>query len=974
VVPSEFGVGRTVGRESELAQIGDALEGLAAGTSACLAVEGEPGIGKTHVLAALQRDAEERGCLVLSGSATEFERDLPFSVWVDALDAYVASLELGLADTWSAELLEELAAIIPSVRLPGAGGLGLVADERYRAHRAVRKLLELLAADRPVVIVLDDLHWSDEASIELLAALLRREADAPVLLALAFRSGQAPPRLLAALAVPSARRVTLGQLTEAEATELLGDLDQRAVAEIYRHGGGNPFYLEQLSRAGDEGRLPTTVGSGGDVAMAGVPVPAAVAASLAEEIASLPSEERALLRAAAVVGEPFEPDLAAAIAELSASDGLRALDALLALDLVRPTAVPRRFVFRHPLVRRAVYESAPAGWRLAAHARAAATLATRGAAAAERAHHLEQCATQGDEEAITLLLEAGSSAATRAPAAAARWFEAALRLLPASDEQRQIDVRVALSSSLRSLGELDRCRAALLEAIELLPVDAVARRVELTTQCAAVEHWLGRHDEAHRRLTRAWEDVPDRSTAEAAVLEIELTIDGLYELDFDQAANMGRQACATARAVGDPALVASAAAALCLTETLWGRIDVAREHRGEASSAVDRLSDAELAPRLDALYHLAWAETYLERYDEAVAHIDRGIAISRAFGEGQLLVPLILAKNFPFEVLGRLAEARECCDTALEAARLSASPHALYRALFELGWTLYFAGDLEGAIAAHEESSRVDPRLAGATIPNGGGGPGWGLGVALFDAGEVERGRKLLLELAAEDVVRTMPVERCFDWESLTLLELAAGNLEAADAYACRAERDAGELGLQLPAALAKRARAAVLLASNEPIAAAQAAMASAEASDSIGARLHGAFGRSLQGRALAVAGEREQAIVVLRGAEQELDACGSFRVRDEMRRELRRLGARAEPRGPASADDTGVGALTKRELEIATLVTDRMTNREIAAALFLSDKTIESHIRNVFRKLRVSSRVEVARTIERDKRQRDET
>ena len=116
-------------------------------------------------------------------------------------------------------------------------------------------------------------------------------------------------------------------------------------------------------------------------------------------------------------------------------------------------------------------------------------------------------------------------------------------------------------------------------------------------------------------------------------------------------------------------------------------------------------------------------------------------------------------------------------------------------------------------------------------------------------------------------------------------------------------------------------------------------------------------------------AGERTQAIAVLREAEQELDACGSVRVRDEMRRELRKLGARAEPRGPAAAGDSGVGSLTKRELEIAGLVTDRLTNREIAAALFLSDKTIESHMRNIFHKLGVSSRVEVARAIERERR-----
>ena len=471
---------------------------------------------------------------------------------------------------------------------------------------------------------------------------------------------------------------------------------------------------------------------------------------------------------------------------------------------------------------------------------------------------------------------------------------------------------------------------------------------------------------------RAWDELPEHTTAEAAALEIELAVDGLYELDFEQAVEMGGQALATARAVGDSALVAAAAAALCLGETVSGRIEDARGHRLEALEEIARLSDAELASRLEALFHLAWAETYLECYDDAVAHAERGIALARAFGEGRLVVPLTLAKNFPFEMQGRLSEARECCETALEAARLSASPHELYRVLFELGWTLYYAGDLDGAIAAHEESSRMDPRLAGGTIPNGGGGPGWGLGAAWVEAGEVERGRKLLLALVGEDGARTMPVERCFDWETLTLASLALGDVGEADAFACRAEEDAGRLPLRLPTALAARARAAVLLAQDEPLEAARLARASAEDAGAIGARLQAAFSRGLEGRALVAAGERRQATAVLREAEQELDACGSMRVRDEMRRELRRLGARAEPRGPAAAGDSGVAALTKRELEIAGLVTDRMTNREIAAALFLSDKTVESHIRNVFHKLGVSSRVEIARAIERDRRERD--
>jgi DNA-binding NarL/FixJ family response regulator len=131
---------------------------------------------------------------------------------------------------------------------------------------------------------------------------------------------------------------------------------------------------------------------------------------------------------------------------------------------------------------------------------------------------------------------------------------------------------------------------------------------------------------------------------------------------------------------------------------------------------------------------------------------------------------------------------------------------------------------------------------------------------------------------------------------------------------------------------------------------------------------LQAAFSRSLHGRALAAADERKEAIAVLREAERELDGFHSVRVRDEVRRELRKLGARAEPRGPATPGDSGLSALTKRELEIAGLVTDRMTNREIAAALFLSDKTVESHLRNLFMKLGATSRTEVARTMERER------
>jgi ATP/maltotriose-dependent transcriptional regulator MalT len=266
----------------------------------------------------------------------------------------------------------------------------------------------------------------------------------------------------------------------------------------------------------------------------------------------------------------------------------------------------------------------------------------------------------------------------------------------------------------------------------------------------------------------------------------------------------------------------------------------------------------------------------------------------------------------------------------------------------------------------------VGGRLAGDTMPAGGGGPGWVLGMARFEAGEVERAWEIMRALGDDDLPHKIPVERCFDWEVFALVELARGHRDAADGYVRRAEEHAAMLGLALPQALALRGRAAIHLADGEPLPAAELSLQAADVAASIGARLPAAFSLALAGKALAAAGERSRAIATLRRAESELDACGSLRVRDELRRELRRLGARAEPRGPATDRDAGLAALTERELQIAGLVTERHTNREIAGVLFLSGKTVESHMRNIFVKLGVSSRVEVARTVERERRERE--
>ncbi|MEU4158320.1 BTAD domain-containing putative transcriptional regulator [Actinoplanes sp. NPDC026670] len=809
-------------------------------------VAGDPGIGKTRLLAELSARAQRSGWTALCGRAAEFEQQVPYAVVVDALADHLSRADPALLAVLPDTDRALLAEILP---MPGEPGERTTARrtleaERFLLFRAFRALLETLAVRSGLVLVLDDLHWADPGSAELIAHLLRHPPRGRVVVAAAYRPRQLRGRLRAAagraIHDDTAALVELGPLSAAEAEPLLPEeLSDDRRHELYAAGGGNPLYLLALARAG------AGAGDGGQ--------------ALRGEFDGLSDSGRTVAQAAAVVGDQADLALIAAAAGLPEDEVARALDTLADRDLLRPVPRTGHVRFRHPLLRRIAYDTAGSGWRVTAHGRVAAALAEAGAPAPEQARHVESSARRGDLAAAGVLQRAATETLHSSPGTAAHWLGVALRIVPDGQPHLALPLLALRSQSLAISGRLAESRDVLHRLREAMPPEVTLDRARLTGSCAGIERMLGRHREADALLRAELSRVTDPDGPAAATLLVALAAAHLQPRVPGEP-GWSRRALAAARRADSPPLVADALLQCVLADQAddaWDATTAAR--LTEATALVDAMPDGTAIRMLHMLAWLATAEAVYERMDDVTRHMDRAVGLARATGQMYVMHGLHLLVAGVHLAHGDLQAAARSVDDAREATTLAGTDTMMSLVLTRESTLALLTGDVKLAHRAGEEALALAGRRPDYTTQVAA----QALANACLHTGDPAACTTLL---AGTEEYRSTPTMRATLYETLALAWAAQDRPDTAATWADRAAADVAIWSTPRRAGLAALARSHALRAVDAEAAATHARTAAglfAAAGDRLmagRAHLHLATALTAAGQSAAASHELDQA------------------------------------------------------------------------------------------------------------------
>ncbi|MGI8855651.1 MAG: helix-turn-helix transcriptional regulator [Thermomicrobiales bacterium] len=968
---------RIIGRDKEIA-VGEALLARAAeGEGSFLFVTGDAGIGKSRLAAALRERARERGFRTLVGVCQEYDSDFPFAPFLDALRQWLAPLDhpaasLGGDRALFARLLPELAdpAMPPPASLPPE-------HEKRRLFEAFVRLFTRLEAQAPLVVVLEDIHWADEASLELLHLLPRRVA-ARLFIIVTARSDE-PGRDLGPWYDTLdrnrlARRLDLAPLDADAASRMIATLSARplpaaTVAKVRARADGNPFFIEELLRV-----LPERAGDQSNAVGPGETLPASVRETVLRRFDALDAGARRVAETAAVIGRRFAYETVRAVTGLDDGRTTRALRQMVDAHLVREVreATRFRFEFRHALTREAIASRLLTRERRALHERVARELATQDGPAAPSESELgyHWYAAEQWERALVHCRRAGDQAfALCLPHAAIEQFSHALTAagwlgLPAFDimEQR--------GQAYLWIADLARAQDDL-EAALMYARDTGDRAAEC-------------------RLLIALASLRTAHDHRAPLTDLE-------------------SALAVARAIGDPALLARCYSQLGRLLIFQMRQSDALDVHERALAIREELGD----PRgiAEALENLGYAYYVAGDVVRGAASHQRGLALYEGVGDRHGMCACLnglaecgatLQTDYVVSAI-TLPETAAAGDRALALAQENGLRFMEARVYAWLGFCVGAQGHFTRAMAYARDAAVIGDETGHDALRFFGHGV---LGTILLEMRASKRALASLEAAVAWARELNSGHYRIVAHGYLASAHLLAGNFAQADAILRE------ELAVDTPmTALAHRrawvARAEYCLATGDADGALHLADRLIAEAPSMGERGEGAIARIalLRGEALTMLGRWEEAETTLRaavaGAEEQgarallwrarcaLGALLAARAReaeaalvysaaqtlitdlareideDDLRETFTRSALALVPRRfrrtERQATTARYGGLTERERDIATHVAAGMTNRQIADALFLSSKTVELHLSRVRKKLGLQTRTDVA-------------
>ena len=880
--------------------------------------EGDAGIGKTTVWWETIRRAQAMGFGVLSCRVAEYEMTMALAAVADLLEA-ISDVEL--------EALPPIQRRALDVAMLRAGADGEPLEPR-RVAASLKSVLAAMSDKQPLLIAIDDEQWLDRASATMIGFALRRLDNVHIAWMLAHRSGHPMQLDVARLARPEQHtRLTLGPLSLAALHDVIsptlsGPIPRPMMLRIHKSSGGNPLHAIEIAREIEANG--GTLGVNDDI-----PIPDTLKALIDDHIRRLPVITQEALAVCAALSSPSLEMVDEESLDPAVEAGIVTIDSA------------RVITFRHPLYAAAVYQAMPRRQRIALHSRLA-DLATE---PEERARHLALAASPGEAVARALIDGAVAARTRGAWETAADLMEKAARLTP-TDQPLDAGQRT-ISAAEHHVHAGDRARArALLEQLLQTPVDR-HMRAEALRVLAEVSYNDDNFVQASRLLHEAVGIAGTERTIAEILLSLSYVDAQMWEQlwDFPGAAKYANRALTIAEDLGAPALIAEALGYQAMLGFLsgdghdWGMVE-------RAVSLEDRTRLVPIERRPATMRALLLL--YCGRHAEARGALEDLCARARMRGDESDLAFALTWLSWLELRAGNLALA---ADLAVEATYLATLTGSRSMNAWALGQQAYVAahrGDVDGTrdcCAQTQEllasSGYLQPGIwiaASTTLLE--------LSEENFDA--AWRASEPLVRIL-ENLDRWEPIIAFLLPDALEAL-IALGGQERAAPLVETLEQRGHELDRPWAVLTGARCRA-LLLASRGDIEAARTAIGQAvDAQSAVDMPFERGRTLLVEGMIQRRARRHGQAQTSLRQAEATFTGLGSARWAARSRRELQRVGLHR----------VNAGQLTEGEHRVAQLAAQGASNKEIAAALFISHKTVEANMARIYRKLGIHSRAEL--------------